>query len=88
MDQIKKGFLHFFGTGPEQFGLTLSQKIEEQKRQIEQMNFNSMLSEGIIGLQNYSYYCYLNSCLQCLLVIEQLRNHYLRKDFRQLRDVS
>jgi len=37
----------------------------------------SRLSSGLVGLQNYSYFCYLNSCLQCLLAIEPLRNHFL-----------
>jgi len=46
------------------------------------------LSEGIVGLQNYSYYCYLNSCLQCLLSVDFLRDHYLNREYRAFKDKS
>lgn len=45
-------------------------------------------ADGLVGLQNYSYFCYLNSCLQCLISIEQLRDHYLYKEYLKLKDLS
>ena len=53
-----------------------TQRLEEQKYS------NLQLSEGIVGLQNYSYFCYLNSCLQCLVAIDQLRGHFLQRSYK------
>ncbi len=39
------------------------------------------LKDGIIGLKNNNLYCYMNSCLQCLLPIDELRDYYLSKQF-------
>ena len=41
------------------------------------------LTSGIVGLQNYSYFCYLNSCLQCLLAIEPFRDHFLLSLYKE-----
>ena len=38
-------------------------------------------------MQNYSYFCYLNSCLQCLLAIDQLKFHFLNREFRKFKDL-
>jgi ubiquitin C-terminal hydrolase len=35
------------------------------------------LSDGIVGIKNISYYCYLNAFMQCLIPIDEMRNHYL-----------
>ena len=37
------------------------------------------MKDGIIGLKNNNLYCYMNSCLQCLLPIEELRDYYITK---------
>lgn len=42
-----------------------------------------MLQDGIVGLRNDTFYCYMNACLQCLLAIEPLRDHFLNKDYHQ-----
>ena len=39
------------------------------------------LEDGIVGLYNNTYYCYMNACLQCFLPIEELRDHYIMQDF-------
>ena len=39
------------------------------------------LGNGIIGLQNNSYHCYMNAVLQCLLPINELRDHFILKEF-------
>mmetsp|Transcript_19211 Transcript_19211/g.18351 ORF Transcript_19211/g.18351 Transcript_19211/m.18351 type:complete len:147 (+) Transcript_19211:70-510(+) len=44
------------------------------------------MTDGIVGMQNYSYYCYLNSCLQCLLAIDHLRDHYMNREFRMFKE--
>jgi ubiquitin C-terminal hydrolase len=36
----------------------------------------TFITEGICGFQNNSLYCYMNSCLQCLLAIDNLRDYY------------
>lgn len=33
--------------------------------------------DGIVGLQNNTFYCYMNACLQCLVPITELRDHYV-----------
>jgi ubiquitin C-terminal hydrolase len=43
--------------------LTFAERIELQRKQMLKMEQQSQLSEGIVGLQNLSYYCYMNSCL-------------------------
>ena len=35
------------------------------------------LEDGIVGLHNNTFYCYMNACLQCLLPIEELRDHFI-----------
>jgi PleD family two-component response regulator len=37
--------------------------VEEAKRQLVQQDLEAQLSDGLVGLQNYSYFCYLNACL-------------------------
>ena len=67
--------------------LSLAQRIEESKKAQIQQDLEAQLSEGIVGLQNYSYFCYLNSCLQCLLAIDQLKFHFLNREFRKFKDL-
>ena len=33
--------------------------------------------DGIVGLRNNRFYCYMNACLQCLLPIHELRDYYV-----------
>jgi ubiquitin C-terminal hydrolase len=35
------------------------------------------LSDGIVGIRNISFYCYLNAFVQCLIPIDEMRDHYL-----------
>ena len=39
------------------------------------------LEDGIVGLHNNTYYCYMNACLQCLLPIDELRDHFIMQDY-------
>jgi ubiquitin C-terminal hydrolase len=50
--------------------LSLAQRIEEQKKMEIIRVMKEQQADGLVGLQNYSYFCYLNSCLQCLISIE------------------
>lgn len=40
-----------------------------------------MIQDGIVGLHNNTFYCYMNACLQCLLPIDELRDHFLMQDY-------
>ena len=44
------------------------------------------LKDGIVGLKNNSLYCYMNACLQCLLPIDELRDHYINNEFKRFHD--
>ena len=35
------------------------------------------LTDGIVGIRNISHYCYLNALMQCMVPIDEMRNHYL-----------
>ena len=37
--------------------------------------------DGIVGLENNTFYCYMNACLQCLLPITELRDHYVMQRY-------
>ena len=39
------------------------------------------IEDGIVGLHNNTYYCYMNACLQCFLPIEELRDHFIMQDY-------
>jgi|LauGreDrversion4_2_1035121.scaffolds.fasta_scaffold87875_3 ubiquitin C-terminal hydrolase len=39
------------------------------------------LTQGIQGMKNNRFYCYLNACLQCLAPITEMRNHYLTQTY-------
>ena len=43
------------------------------------------LEDGIVGLQNNTFYCYMNACLQCLLPINELRDHFILKQYTELK---
>lgn len=33
--------------------------------------------DGVVGLENNTFFCYMNACLQCLLPIEEMRDHFV-----------
>jgi ubiquitin C-terminal hydrolase len=35
------------------------------------------LTDGIVGLHNNRYYCYMNAIIQCFAPMIELRNYYL-----------
>lgn len=39
------------------------------------------LYDGIVGLENSTYYCYMNACLQCLIPIDELRDHFIMQEY-------
>jgi len=39
------------------------------------------LTEGIVGLQNNRYYCYMNAIMQAFTPMQDLRNFYLAQDY-------
>lgn len=41
--------------------------------------------DGIVGLHNNTFFCYMNACLQCLLPIEELRDHFIEQQYRDFR---
>ena len=45
------------------------------------------LKDGIVGLQNNSLFCYMNACLQGLLVIDEMRDYYLEKKFSKYKNI-
>ena len=51
---------------------------ESQTRKYTQL---PAYEDGIVGLENNTYYCYMNACLQCLVAIEELRDHYVMQDY-------
>ena len=42
--------------------------------------------DGIVGLENNTFYCYMNACLQCLLPITELRDHYVMQNYYDVAD--
>lgn len=46
------------------------------------------LSDGIVGIRNISYYCYLNAFVQCLIPIEEMRDHYLSQEYAKYKSVT
>lgn len=34
-----------------------------------------------MGLENNTFYCYMNACLQCLLPITELRDHFVMQRY-------
>lgn len=49
---------------------------------------NQKLKDGIVGLKNNSLYCYLNSCIQCLLPIEAMRDHFLSQQYAEYKSIQ
>lgn len=37
--------------------------------------------DGIVGLENNTFYCYMNACLQCLVPIRELRDHFVLQSY-------
>ena len=50
---------------------------EEEKERKEERQ----LEDGIVGLHNNTFFCYMNACLQCLLAIAPLRDFFLSRSF-------
>lgn len=44
------------------------------------------LKEGIAGIRNNSFYCYLNAFMQCLAPITQMRDHYLTQEYAKYKE--
>ena len=44
------------------------------------------LEDGIVGLHNNTYYCYMNACLQCLLPIDELRDYFIMQEYASFRN--
>ena len=42
--------------------------------------------DGIVGLQNNTFYCYMNACLQCLVPIDELRDYYVTQRYFDVAD--
>jgi len=42
---------------------------------------------GLVGIKNNSMYCYMNACMQCLLPIDELRDHFLRQEYAKYQEV-
>ena len=50
----------------------------EKKQPIQNLD---NLKDGILGMRNNSYYCYLNAFMQCLAPITEMRDHYLLQKY-------
>ena len=37
--------------------------------------------DGIVGLENNTFYCYMNACLQCLVPVWELRDHFVMQSY-------
>lgn len=37
--------------------------------------------DGIVGLENNTFFCYMNACLQCLVPIHELRDHFVLQNY-------
>ena len=37
--------------------------------------------EGLVGLENFRFFCYLNACLQALMGISELRDYYVNEEY-------
>lgn len=48
----------------------------------------TQVTEGICGFQNNSLYCYMNSCMQCLLAIDNLRDYYAQNIYEQYSNIQ
>lgn len=53
--------------------------VESPRPNPNHSNNNRMpnYEDGIVGLENNTFYCYMNACLQCLLPITELRDHFV-----------
>jgi ubiquitin C-terminal hydrolase len=40
-----------------------------------------------VGLRNNSLFCYMNACMQCLVPIDELRDHFLKQDYAKFKSV-
>jgi hypothetical protein len=55
----------------------------EKIKQISLKLFPKQKSVTLFGLENNSLFCYLNTCIQCIFGIPELREYYLNQSFRQ-----
>ena len=39
------------------------------------------IGTGVVGLENNRFFCYMNACLQCLIPIDELRNHFIMQEY-------
>ncbi len=46
------------------------------------------ISDGIVGIRNTSYYCYLNALMQCMVPITELRDHYLTQEYSKYKAIE
>lgn len=57
-----------------------SLRTSYQARDTQSIRSLSNLGDGIVGLHNNAFFCYMNACLQCLIAIEPLRDHFLAQE--------
>ena len=43
------------------------------------------LEDGIVGLHNNTFFCYMNACLQCFLAIEPLRDYFMARHYTSVK---
>eukprot|EP00347_Sterkiella_histriomuscorum_P013357 403365027 len=46
------------------------------------------LSDGIVGIRNINYYCYLNAFMQCLVPLNEMRDHFLTQEYAKYKSVT
>jgi ubiquitin C-terminal hydrolase len=46
------------------------------------------LTDGIVGIRNNSFYCYLNALMQCMVPIDEMRNHYLTQEYAKYKTIT
>jgi len=44
------------------------------------------MRDGIIGLENTYLFCYMNTCLQIIFAIAEMKNYYIRGEYKRFKD--
>ena len=55
-----------------------SSSVSRSQQSLPPRRDDMKLEDGIVGFENNALYCYMNACLQCLLPISELRDHFLK----------
>jgi len=88
-DSEKKPIKNKYGTNLNKVDENEEYK-DDKKKQLLPINANRpsrkllTLNDGLVGLENYSAFCYLNSSLQCLLSITELRDYFINKKYEEI----